>query len=301
MIVHLKLLLTAVFWGGTFVAGRLVTQSVGPYSAAFLRFAAASACLLFLVRRIEGRWPPLTPPQRLAMLVLGLSGVFAYNVLFFKGLKLIAAGRASLIIANNPILIALLSVVFFKQRLTALQGLGILMSVSGAAVVISNGQIGRLLQGPLSAGDLYIFGAVLSWVTYSLVGKGVLRGLSPLVAVAYSATLGAVCLLWPALGEGLWASMRGYPAVAWVGLGYLAIFGTVLGFLWYYEGIQAIGATRASLFINFVPVSAVLMAFVILGEPLTFALLAGAALVTGGVFLTNRFAHQGQARRSAAT
>jgi drug/metabolite transporter (DMT)-like permease len=232
------------------------------------------------------------------MLVLGLSGVFAYNVLFFKGLKLIAAGRASLIIANNPILIALLSAVFFKQRLTILQGLGILMSVSGAVVVISNGQIGRLLQEPLAAGDLYIFGAVLSWVTYSLVGKGVLRGLSPLVAVAYSATLGAVCLLWPALGEGLWTAIAGYPAVAWAGLAYLAIFGTVLGFLWYYEGIQAIGATRASLFINFVPVSAVLMAFVILDEPLTFALLAGAALVTGGVFLTNRFAEQGEARTS---
>ena len=299
MIVHLKLLLTAVFWGGTFIAGRLVSQSVGPYSAAFLRFAAASTCLLFLVRRIEGRWPPLNPSQRLAMLVLGLSGVFAYNVLFFKGLKLIAAGRASLIIANNPILIALLSAVFFKQRLTILQGLGILMSVSGAVVVISNGQIGRLLE-PLAAGDLYIFGAVLSWVTYSLVGKAVLRGLSPLVAVAYSATLGAVCLLWPALGEGLWTAIAGYPAVAWAGLAYLAIFGTVMGCLWYYEGIQAIGATRASLFINFVPVSAVLMAFVILDEPLTFALLAGAALVTGGVFLTNRFADQGKARQSGA-
>lgn len=300
MIVHWKLLLTAVFWGGTFIAGRLVTQSVGPYSAAFLRFAAASACLLLLVRRIEGRWPSLKPSQQLAMLVLGLSGVFAYNVLFFKGLKLIPAGRASLIIANNPILIALLSVVFFKQRLTVLQGLGILMSVSGAAVVISNGQIGRLLQAPLAAGDLYIFGAVLSWVTYSLVGKGVLRGLPPLVAVAYSSTLGAVCLLWPALSEGLCASMGGYPAVAWVSLAYLAIFGTVLGFLWYYEGIQAIGVTRASLYINFVPVSAVLMAFVILGEPLTLALLAGAALVTGGVFLTNRFADQGEARPSTA-
>ena len=71
---------------------------------------------------------------------------------------------------------------------------------------------------------------MLSWVTYSLVGKGVLRGLSPLVAVAFSGTLGAVCLLWPALGEGLLASMGSYPAVAWGGLGYLAIFGTVWDF-----------------------------------------------------------------------
>jgi len=79
-------------------------------------------------------------------------------------------------------------------------------------------------------------------------------------------------------------------------LAYLAVFGTVLGFLWYYEGIQAIGATKASLFINFVPVSAILMAFVILREPVTLSLLSGGMLVTGGVFLTNRFAGNGSSR-----
>lgn len=293
MIVYLKLLLTAVFWGGTFIAGRVAAQSVGPFSAAFLRFAVASACLLLVVRKIAGGWPPLKPAQLLPLLVLGLSGVFAYNVLFFKGLKLIEAGRASLIIANNPILIALLSVVFFRERLTAVQGVGILLSVTGAAVVISQGQISRLLQGPLGWGELYIFGCVISWVVYSLVGKAVLRGLSPLVAVAYSSTVGAVCLLWPALGEGMAGAIGSYPPVAWASLAYLAVFGTVLGFLWYYEGIQAIGATKASLFINFVPVSAILMAFVILREPATLSLLSGGMLVTGGVFLTNRFAGNG--------
>jgi drug/metabolite transporter (DMT)-like permease len=288
--------LTAIFWGGTFVAGRVVTQSVGPFSAAFLRFALASACLLLLVRKIEGGWPQLKPAQLLPVLVLGLSGVFAYNVLFFKGLKMIEAGRASLIIANNPIMIALLSVVFFRERLTALQVGGILLSVSGAAVVISHGQIGRVLQGPLGWGEIYIFGCVMSWVTYSLVGKAVLRGLSPLVAVAYSSTVGAVCLLWPALGEGMAHAIGSYPPVAWFSLGYLGVFGTVLGFLWYYEGIQAIGATKASLFINFVPVSAVLMAFLILREPVTISLLTGGVLVTSGVFLTNRFAAGRSAR-----
>lgn len=290
MLIYSKLLLTAIFWGGTFIAGRVASQSVGPFSAAFLRFAVASVCLQLLVRKMEGRWPRLKPAQLLPMLVLGLSGVFAYNVLFFKGLKLIEAGRASLIIANNPILIALLSAVFFRERLTLVQLAGILLSVSGAVVVIARGDIGSVLQGPLGWGELYICGCVMSWVTYSLVGRAVLRGLSPLVAVAYSSTVGAVCLLWPALGEGMAGAVDSYPPVAWACLVYLGVFGTVLGFLWYYEGIQTIGATKASLFINFVPVSAILMAFLILREPVTFSLLTGGLLVTSGVFLTNRFA-----------
>jgi drug/metabolite transporter (DMT)-like permease len=82
-----------------------------------------------------------------------------------------------------------------------------------------------------------------------------------------------------------------YTIFEWLNLAYLGIFGTVLGFVWYYEGIQKIGATRAGLFINFVPISAVLLAFLLLKEPLTNSLLAGTLLVSGGVYLTNRRAH----------
>ncbi len=68
---------------------------------------------------------------------------------------------------------------------------------------------------------------------------------------------------------------------------YLGFFGTVVAFIFYYEGIDRIGPTRAGLFINFVPVSAVFLGFLILREPLTSALLGGLAMVIGGVCLTN--------------
>jgi len=74
---------------------------------------------------------------------------------------------------------------------------------------------------------------------------------------------------------------------AWLSLFYLGFFGTVIGFVWYYEGIKALGPTKASLFINFVPISAVLLAFLILDEPITPSLLVGTILVSSGVYLTN--------------
>jgi len=286
--VYFKLLLTAFFWGGTFIAGRILAGSVGPYSAAFLRFLVASVFLVLFTFKVEGRVPKLTPKTIFGVVLLGMTGVFSYNVFFFKGLNLIEAGRAAIVIANNPVFITLLSALLFGERLTALKGAGVLLSVTGALVVITRGDLAAVAGGGIGKGELMIFGCVASWVAYSLIGKKVMTDLSPLSAVACSALIGAAALLPAALFEGLAADAPAYRSVDWIALFYLGFFGTVLGFVWYYQGIQRIGPARASLFINFVPISAVILAFLVLGEPLTPSLAAGALLVCTGVYLTNR-------------
>jgi len=285
--VYLKLLGMALFWGGTFIAGRVIARDVGPYAAAFLRFLIASTFLFVVLLKEERKLPPITRGQVLPLILLGLTGVFAYNVFFFKGLKLIEAGRAAVIIANNPILIALFSALLFKERLTLIKTIGILLSVTGAVLAISRGNPASLLQGGLGWGEVFIGACVLSWVTFSLLGKTVMAGLSPLTSVTYSAAIGAAALFIPACYDGLLQGLMHYGWSAWIGVFYLGFFGTVLGFVWYYEGIQAIGPTKAGLFINFVPISAIILAFIILDEPLTISLIGGAVLVSTGVYLTN--------------
>ena len=123
MKIYVKLILTALFWGGTFVAGRLVAQNVGPFSIAFLRFAVASILLLLLAWRLEGRLPGLNRRQIILVILLGMTGIFTYNVLFFKGLKLIEAGRAALIIATCPVFITLCSAFFLKEKINLIKGI----------------------------------------------------------------------------------------------------------------------------------------------------------------------------------
>jgi drug/metabolite transporter (DMT)-like permease len=287
LLVYIKLLLTAFFWGGTFIAGRIVAQNVGPYSASFLRFAVASLFLIFFAWKAEGRFPAVKRNRIIPVILLGLTGVFAYNIFFFKGLKIIGAGRAALIIANNPVLITLLSSLFFKERLSLVKIAGVVISVSGAIVVISRGNPLEMLNGGLGWGELYIFCCVLSWVAFSLIGKSVMSELSPIVSVTYSSVIGAVFLFVPAYFEGITSGFANYSVPEWLGIIYLGFFGTVLGFVWYYEGIKKIGPSRAGLFINFVPVSAVFLAFFILREPVTISLLIGTILVSAGVYLTN--------------
>lgn len=287
MVVYIKLFMTAVLWGGTFIAARVVAQNVGPFSAAFLRFAIASVFLLFTLRHVEGSLPRLKMNQWILIFLLGMTGAFAYNFFFFSGLKTITASRASLIIATNPVLIALLASLFFREKLRIINIIGIILCASGAIVVISRGDPFIIFQGGLGAGELNILGCVASWVAYSLIGKVTMKDMSPLAAVTYSCVVGALALLYPAYLEGINDDIGNYTGIEWFGIFYLGFFGSVLGFTWYYQGINAIGASRAGVFINFVPVSAVLLAFFILGETIDSSLIVGASMVIGGTYLTN--------------
>lgn len=276
-----------LLWGGTFVAGRLLAGDVPPLSAAFVRFAIATVLLLALLRRVEGRFPRLDRRQLGAVVLLGLTGVAGYNVCFFSGLQVIPASRAALIIALNPVGIAVLSAVFCGESPHPAKVLGVLLSVSGALFVITDGHLANLLAVGIGRGELYLFGCVLCWSLYTLIGQRVMRGLSPLSAVTYSALAGTLLLLPLAGAEGVFGALLSYSSCSWASLVFLGLGGTVIAFLWYYQGIRALGAVRAGVFINFVPVCAVLLSFLLLGEPLTPSLLQGAVLIGAGVWLTN--------------
>ena len=288
MVIYGKLVLTAIFWGGTFVAARIVAQDVGPFSASFLRFFAASLFLIALILRKEGQLPRLRRHQIIPAILLGMTGVFGLNVCFFNGMKTIAAGRASLIMSTNPVFIALFSALLFREKLNPGKIIGIALCLCGAIIVISRGNLLALFTGGVGQGELFIMGNVVCWVAYTLIGKAIMKDLTPLAAVTWSALIGTVALLPLALLENITELSGGFSLTDWTGIFYLAFFATVLSFFWYYQGIQAIGLSRASVFMTLTPVIGIFLGWMFLGEAVNFSLLAGAALVIGGVYLTNR-------------
>ena len=286
MLTYLKLFATMAFWGGTFVAGRLLAGVVPPFHAAFLRFFLATLILLFLLRRVEGRLPALDLRQLGSITLLGLTGVLGYNVAFFTGLQTVSASRAGLIVALNPVGIAVLSALFGGEPLGIVRFLGVLISVTGAMVVISHGNL-MLLTNGVGTGELVLLGCVLSWSLYSVIGRRTMRGLSPLAAVTYSALAGTLFLAPLAINQGVLTRFTGYGPAAWASIVFLAVLGTVVGFLWYYQAIKTIGAVRSGVFINFVPIFAMMFGLLLLDEPLTPTLLQGGVLVITGAWITN--------------
>lgn len=130
--------------------------------------------------------------------------------------------------------------------------------------------------------------AATCWAVYTVLGRHALKGLSPIASTTYAALWGFALLLVASfvILHGAVEMAVSWPAVA--ALLYLGVFGTVVAFVWYYQGVKAIGPTRTAVFNNLIPAFGVLLGTVLLGEQLYISMLIGGALVISGVALTNR-------------
>ena len=282
------LVLSMMLWGGTWVAGRVLAQSIHPMTAAFLRFTLASIGLAVMCWKVEGGMPRLAKKQILPVAFIGATGVFTYSYFFFTGLQTTSAGRAALIVACIPVCVAALSAVLYKEKFGPVRIAGALLSLVGVSVVIADGSPLALLSEGVSRGDFMILGCVVSWTAYTLGGRAVMKSVPPLACVTWSSIFGTLMLLPAALAEGLAADMMRARMLDWGCIVYLGFLATSLAYLWYYQAIAVIGAARSSIFINTVPVFAVIMSFLLLGEPIHLSLAVGGLMVITGVYLTNR-------------
>lgn len=290
LFVYLMLVGTMALWGGTWISGKMLAGSMGPLSASFLRFLSAAVFLVISAWMQEGKVPRLPLKFVPHTVFLGLTGVFMYSWFFFKGLESIPAGRAALIVACIPVCVASVSAMVFKERFGPLRVLGTLISLFGVSMVLSEGDPLSLLSHGVATGDLLILGCVVAWTGYSIGGRIAMRHLDPARAVTWSCVLGALFLLGPALNAGLVDDVLRSSFGDWLNILYLGVIATGVSYAWYYRGIRAIGPSRAAIFINLVPVFAIVFAQLLLGETVGLAVLGGGALVITGVYMTNRFA-----------
>ena len=294
LLLYVKLTLVPLIWGGAFICGRVLALEMPPASAALWRYVLASLALLLAHRWLQGPLPRLSPRQALGLVLMGATGVAAYNLCFMIGMQTVSASRAALIVNLNPALTALGAAILFGEKLTGQRISGAIVAVIGAAVVIGHGDPMMILTGQISSADVLIFGCTLAWTAYTLIGKRVLQGLAPLSVTTYAALSGTLllalaALLMPAPLANGWMPPAA-SGVAWLSIVFLAVPGTAIAFVWFSQGVRDLGPARASVFINLTPVFAVALAFLLLNERLEWSMLTGGALVVAGLWLTNRVA-----------
>jgi drug/metabolite transporter (DMT)-like permease len=285
--IYCKLALAALFWAAAFIFGRLIAGDIGPFSISFLRFAIAAGALSLTLAVAGGL--RASRREMACGIVLGFFGVFGYNALFFAGLHTVSAARAALIVAINPVIIALAAALFFNEALGWRRILGVIASLKGALLVIAGADVGAIFSGEISAHEFYFVGCALCWAAYSLLGKRWLANASPLKMVWLASVFGAMMLAAPALiAEDLTLRAADFGALVWGAVLFTGLFSSALGFVWYYQGIAKIGAARAANFIYLVPPAAAALAWLALDETLNTTQTLGGALVLLGVYLVNR-------------
>lgn len=296
--IHLLLVLVAVIWGSTWAAGRFLSYgldedspaTLSPATSAWLRYAFAVS--LFFVWSFSSRGERsfrFLPPDRESWLFsiwLGLLGTMAYQLLFMHGMSWTAAGDASLIIPMNPVFTVLLAVPMLGQKISARMSLGLMIGISGVAVVVGWSPNSEIPLEHRILGDLMILFAALSWAATSNLTKIMLsweRDYSALeIVVWYSVTGWALLSPW-VIAEN-WGSVIPDPSTAeWLTIAYLGVVSTVLSYVLFAKGIEVIGPTAASSYVFLVPVFGVLGGWLLLGEEIGASMILGFALIVVGV------------------
>lgn len=278
--VYLLVVTSAFFWGSNFVLAGPILADLPPLWAAAVRFVLGAALMIALASARREDMFGLLRRHAGAYLLLGAVGITAFNLLFFHALQSTSADNASLIMATNPLLTTLLAGLVLGEKPSARHLAALPIALIGVAVVIAHGDMEKLAALHVAHGDLLMLGANLSWALYNVLGRRYMPQGAPLANTAWVMTVGAVLLLLVALESGAQVHALGIKASA--AMAAMAVGGTVLAYLFWTMGIQRLGAGRTAIFLNLVPISAMLVSAA-LGTLPTVAQLAGGMLVLGGV------------------
>jgi len=285
---YAKLIAVPAIWGGTFIAGRVLALALPAAVGSLLRYVVALAALLFAARWLEGGLPRLTRRQVIGTLLLGATGIFAYNLFFLGALARLPASRTSLIIALNPVVTIAAASLLLGERMNPRRWFGVVVALAGVWIVVSRGDVLGSVTGSVGVGELLMFGGVCSWAAYTLIGRRVLRGLTPLAATTYASLWGAAMLAVVAAPDLRELSLTDLTPPVVLSALYLGVLGTSVAFVWYYQAVQRLGASRTVIFNNLVPVFGATFGVLLLGEPLLPSMLLGGAVAVGGVMLVSR-------------
>ncbi|EMA6344156.1 DMT family transporter [Bacillus cytotoxicus] len=279
------LLLTSLLWGGNFVVGKSLVDYASPMTLTSLRWIIAIVCLLPVVWLKEKK---LLPPRAalLPLVLMGITGVALFNIFQFLALENTSATNVGLISTLNAISIALFSALFLKEKINMLQILSMILSFFGVLLVLSKGDVSILFSLHFNSGDVWMIAAVCIWGIYSVCSKWATKTISPMLATFYSGIFGVILLLPFHIRT---FTVTKIDASFLTSLLYTGLVSTVVCMVLWNIGVQKLGATTSGIFLNFNPIFTAILAFLFLGEALTWVQVLGTAIVITGCYLFSHF------------
>lgn len=277
--------LIAIQVGATVVATRLIVEQAGPASLALVRYAVGVLCLLpavLLARRVR-----IAPRDAAAIAVLGMIQFGAVVALLNVSLAYIAAARTALIFATAPLLTLLLAALLRHERLTMPKTIGVLVTVAGVALALGD----KALHGAHDADDWIGEGAALLSAlcnaACSVLYRSLVRRYPPVPVAALAMTGAVAALLVPSAWEGFFTDPLRLTSTGWLIIVLVGVSSGVFYYLWVWV-LSRTTATRLAVFLALSPITAAVLGWLFLAEPITPGLIVGLLAVAGGLWLAHR-------------
>jgi len=285
---YAKVTFAVVAWGASFIATKVALQEVAPATVVWLRFGVG-VLILGLAARWRGQ---LVLPKRKDIpyfVLLGFIGITFHQWLQSTGLVTAQASTTAWIVATTPVFMAILGWLVLRERLAGLQILGILLAMVGVLLVVSKGDLGTLSVGEFGTpGDILILISAPNWAIFSTLSRRGLQRHPAGVMILYVMGFGwllssALFFAGPSLSDVSQLSFNG-----WLAILFLGIACSGFAYIFWYDGLQAIPASQVGAFLYLEPLVAMIVAAIILNEPILLASIVGGGTILLGVWLVNR-------------
>lgn len=289
---YVLLLLTMLMWGGNAVAGKMAVGHISPMVLTTFRWLGAVALMLAIgIPQLRRDWH-VVRPRLLYLFLLGAAGFTLFNAAMYTALTFTTVINVSIEQAGMPMFIFIANFVLYRIGVSAGQVIGFSLSMVGVALTATHGNLLTLSEQQINSGDLLMLAAVLLYAGYTIAlrYKPAIHWKSLMSVMAVAAALTSLPFMaWEvATDAAIWPDMRGWGIVL-----YTAIFPSVVSQLFYVRAVDLIGANRAGLFINLVPIFGTILSIAILGEDLEMYHIAALVMVLGGIWLAE---HSGRKR-----
>ena len=278
----------AVSWGASFVAIKVALRTLSPLPLVWLRFGLGVGVLSLFVMR-EREKDPLSLREWLLVGLLGFLGVPFHHLVQSTGLKTAQAATSAWIISSMPVFIALLGALFLGERMSRRRVVGLALAAAGVLLVVTRGDPKRLwMTDPGSFGDLLVLLSALNWAVFTVVSRGFLSRHRPAPMMFRVMASGWLMTTVFFLVSGAWSPIAGLDAGGWAAVLFLGVFCSGLAYVFWYDALKSLPASRAGVLMYLNPASATVVAVAGLGEPLSVSVVTGALLITLGVWQVNR-------------
>ena len=282
---YLLILLAIIFWGTSFVATKTVLNEIKPVTIIILRLILASTLLTIIALSTKRKFS-INFKSHGWIFILALVAVF-HLWIQVTGLQYTTASNTGWIIGTAPIFMAILGFVFYKEKITLLQFLGILVAVAGLLLLIGKGDITNigLIE---NQGDLLVLGSAFTWGVYSMVNKKISLSYSPLMTILYLFLMMAAIIIPFNLNTETIDSVINLSFISWMWILFLGIFCSGIAYVIWAQALRDMESAKVGAFLYFEPLVTVIAAWFFLQEEITLLMIFSGLLITAGVFIVNK-------------
>lgn len=285
---YLEALFAVIVWGASFIATKFALQDTSPITIVWLRFLIG-VIILGLVVALRRQFTLPAKKEWGYFALLGFLGITFHQWLQSNALQTSEAGTTAWIVSTTPVFMAVLGWFLLNERLGWTKNLGILLAFLGVLAVISKGDLNSISIGKFGApGDVLILISAINWAVFSALSRPGLKSHSASLMMFFLMVFGWLFTTFLFLTT---SGLREIPPItsnSWMALGFLGVFCSGLAYVAWYDALKVLTTAETGVFLYLEPLVAVVVAFFVLGEAITWASLLGGAVILFGVWLVNR-------------